>query len=352
MEKEKKQKNLFASSVFQLSRTVTTHLYFGGGLLEECPSLFSGRAVVISDPKVGELYGAKLAEKLKAPLLLIPTGEKAKSFDVVGKLLDELLQLGVDRRTAVFAVGGGATMDLVGFVASICLRGLPLVLVPTTLLAMVDASIGGKTGINNRFGKNQIGTFYPPQAVVVDPDVLCTLSEKERLNGLAEIWKLGSVLDKKLWKSDDILEAIKGKIEVVEKDPMEQGLRRILNFGHTIGHALEKLTNYEISHGEAVLIGCVAEAHLSMNLGFLQKSDFQEIEAFYAQHLVQLPCSYTKEKLWEMMAYDKKKENGEVRFVLIDKIGHVVPFCGAYCRAVSLHELEETFFWLQTCKNR
>ncbi|MBI3900831.1 MAG: 3-dehydroquinate synthase [Chlamydiia bacterium] len=323
-------------------------IYYEEGALEKCPSFLPKGGVIVIDENLKELYGVGFAKKIGAPLLTIPSGEAAKRFCVVERVLNQLFELGIDRETTLIAVGGGSTTDLVGFVASIALRGLPLVLIPTTLLAMVDAAIGGKTGVNCSFGKNLIGSFYPPKQIVIDPNVLTTLPKKEYLAGLAEIWKLGLVLDLRLWKKKDILLAIQGKLFVTEKDPKEQGFRRILNFGHTIGHALEKVSNFQISHGEAVLMGCATEAHLSQEIGLLQENEFCEIEAFYVQFFSKLPATYSREKLLDAMRYDKKVKGGEVRFVLIDKIGHAASFEGAYCRAVSFQELEKSLAWLES----
>lgn len=258
-------------------------------------------------------------------------------------MIDKLFKLGADRNTTLIALGGGATTDLVGFVASIYMRGLALILVPTTLLAIVDASIGGKTAIDTPFGKNLIGTFYEPKAIFVDLDTLKTLPEKERFNGLAEITKMALIYDPSIM--GDIEKAIEAKMKIVAQDPLDQGLRRILNFGHTIGHALEAVSDYEMAHGEAVVLGCLAESHLSMRLGYLSEGDFDQIQALYPP--LKLPQGYTRTKFLQALSHDKKKASGAIRFVLIDRIGHALPFDGAYCRAVSLSELEPTLDWME-----
>jgi 3-dehydroquinate synthetase len=239
------------------------------------------------------------------------------------------------------------------------MRGVPLILIPTTLLAIVDAAIGGKTAINTPYGKNLIGTIYYPKAIFADLDMLQTLPEKEWFNGLAEILKIGLIYDTSIWKMakenskdpDLILKAIQGKVAIVEQDPTEQALRRILNFGHTIGHALETVSQYEMSHGEAVALGCVVESHLSMRLGHLSEKDFEQIQSIYSLLSLKLPKTYNRAKLLSAMAHDKKKALGEIRFVLIDKIGHAIPFKGAYCQTVTQSGLEATLDWMESWKS-
>lgn len=342
---------------------LSTKFYIGKNLpaLDLLSELCGGlKGVLIVDEAIKDLYGVDLAKKVGAELISIPSGEKAKSLETALHVIDELFKRGAGRDTVLIALGGGVTMDLVGFVASVYMRGIPLVLIPTTLLGIVDAAIGGKNGIDTSYGKNLIGTIYSPKAIFADLDFLQTLPEKERLSGLAEILKIGLVHDRGIWEMaqkntkdpDLILKAIQGKIEIVEQDPTEMGMRRILNFGHTIGHALETVSDYEMSHGEAVAIGSVAEAHLSMSLGYLSEKDFEEIEAMYSPWPLKLPNVYTRDKLLQAMIHDKKKAKGEIRFVLIDQIGHAIPFEGAYCRAVSESKLGATLDWMEHWKSR
>jgi 3-dehydroquinate synthase len=333
----------------------STELYIGRNLLTTdrllglCGPL---RTVLVVDAAIKDLYAVELARRIHADILTIPSGETAKSLETATYLIDELLKRGCGRDTLLIALGGGVTTDLVGFVASVYMRGIPLILIPTTLLSMVDAAIGGKTAINTPHGKNLMGTIFPPKAILADLNTLQTLPEKERLNGLAEILKMGLIFDASIWKMaesdpDLILKAIQGKIAIVEQDPTERGLRRILNFGHTIGHALEALANYEIPHGEAVALGCVVEAYLSLQLGYLAEGDFEEIRARYQCFPLKLPEVYRRARFLQAMAHDKKKALGEIRFVLIDRIGHALPFEGAYCRAVVQSELESTLDWME-----
>jgi len=334
-----------------------TELYLGRNLLTK--PLGKQRTILIADAAIKDLYAVDLARKIHAELLTIPTGEKAKSLETATFLIDELFKMGADRETLLIALGGGVTTDLVGFVASVYMRGSPLILIPTTLLAIVDAAIGGKTAIDTPYGKNLIGTIYSPKAIFADLDMLQTLPEKEWFNGLAEILKMGLIYDASIWEMakknskdpDLVLKAMQGKIAIVEQDPTERGLRRILNFGHTIGHALETTAHYEIPHGEAVALGCAVEAHLSMRLGYLAEKDFEQILGVYSRFSLKLPKAYTRAKLLSAMAHDKKKALGETRFVLIDKIGHAMPFEGAYCRAVAQSELAPTLDWMENWKS-
>jgi 3-dehydroquinate synthetase len=220
---------------------------------------------------------------------------------------------------------------------------------------MVDASIGGKTGIDTPYGKNLIGTFYHPRAIIADLETLQTLPEKERLNGLSEILKMGLIQDASLWKMAEqeinspklILQAIRGKISVLEQDPMERGLRRILNFGHSFAHGIETIAQYEMSHGEAVAIGCIVESHLSKTLGYLSAPDFERIRSLYQKFPLHLPKRYERKNLLNALSYDKKNAKGEFRFVLIDSIGHALPFDHQYCRPVAEQELESTLTWME-----
>ncbi len=333
----------------------STELYLGSEILHPDLLLPFGRTlrvVLVVDETIRDLYGVDLAKRIGATLLSISSGEKGKTLKRAEELIDQLSRMGCGRDTLLIAMGGGVTTDLAAFAASIYLRGIPLILIPTTLLAIVDAAIGGKTGVDTLYGKNQIGTIYPPKAIFADLSLLKTLPEKERLNGLAEILKMGLIRDPLILEMDRndprlIERAIDGKIGVVEQDPTERSLRRILNFGHTIGHALEAVADYEIPHGEAVAIGSLAEAHLSMRLGYLPREEFERIEELYRPFSLRLPKNYSRKSLLSAMAHDKKNEKGKIRFVLIDRIGHPLPFDGAYCLPVDQTELEPTLEWME-----
>ena len=308
------------------------------------------KAVLIADDALKELYARDLAKQLNAQLLTVPSGEKAKTREVKQWLEDELFAAGADRETVLVALGGGTTLDLVGFVASTLLRGVPLILIPTTLLAMVDAAIGGKTAINTAHGKNLLGTFYPPKAILIDLGFLKTLPQEEWIHGLAEIFKIALITDLTILEDHDkmIHRAIQAKMEIVKQDPYECGLRRILNFGHTVGHALE--IAQRIPHGRAVAIGCVAEAYLSAHLGFLSEAEFRQIEQLYAtlfSDSLSLSTLIDRERFFSALAFDKKNANGSVRSVLIDRIGHAIPFEGVYCRAIKHEELTSALDYIE-----
>ncbi|HAB99228.1 MAG TPA: 3-dehydroquinate synthase [Parachlamydiales bacterium] len=337
-----------------------TQVYVGKGVINDEKTLKQltqdkNKLVIVADSAIKKLYADPLAQKLQAQIIVIPSGEKAKSGKITAYIISELMALGAGRDTLLIAIGGGVTSDVAGFAASIYLRGIPLVLIPTTLLSAVDASIGGKTAINLPQGKNLIGTIHHPNAIFIDIDTLATLPEKEIFNGLAEIIKMGLIYDISLLdlvQNDPkspalILQAVQAKIAIIEEDPTEQGIRRMLNFGHTIGHALESISDYEISHGEAVALGCIAESYLSHRLGYLSQENFRQILAIYSRFSLSLPSCYNKEKILQAMASDKKRKQGEIRFVLLETLGKAAAFDGAYCRPVSREELASTLDWME-----
>ncbi len=320
-------------------------------VLEDLCQTISKNRVIIAATCMKKL-GCTLSRKVGASLLLVPDGEKAKTYAVKMRLEKALFKKGCGRDTVLIALGGGTTTDLVGFLASEYMRGVPLILIPTTLLAMTDAAIGGKTGINLPFGKNLIGSFYHPKAILIDSEVLDSLPEKERLNGYAEILKMGLVFDPCILelstKSEEVIErAIHAKIRVITEDPHETGLRRILNFGHTIGHALETLSKYKMAHGHAVALGSLAEAHLSYVLGFLKHPDFEKLSSLYQPFSLKLPKGYQRTSLLKAMLHDKKNATGQIRCVLIDRLGHACPFDGAYCRVITAQEMSPTLTWME-----
>ncbi|MBM3191509.1 MAG: 3-dehydroquinate synthase, partial [Chlamydiae bacterium] len=323
------------------------------GFIEGLCQKFTGKKVVIAETLLQKLYGMDLARRIKAERVTLPQGEAAKTFASLQGVLNTLFSLGCDRDTLLIALGGGATLDLVGFVASIYLRGVATIFLPTTLLAMVDASIGGKNGIDTAFGKNLVGTLYSPEAIVVDKAFLKTLPCKEKLMGLMEVLKLALVWDRDLWelcKGETHLwieRAIQGKIEIVEKDPTEKGLRRILNFGHTVGHALEKITDYRLAHGEAVALGCLAESYLSFYLGILPAPVLNEIVQRYTAYDFKLPREATLKALKEAMRYDKKQTLGKTRVVVIEDIGKVLSCEGNFCLEIEDEVLEAMWQWME-----
>jgi 3-dehydroquinate synthase len=307
-----------------------------------------GPFLLVSQPRILRTAGRRLNKKF--PIALIPDGERAKTLATVSRLLDRMVELKLTRQSTVIAFGGGVVGDVSGFVASIYMRGIPVVQIPTTLLAQVDSSIGGKTGVNHRAGKNLIGTFHQPRLVLSDPLVLRDLPEREFISGLYEALKYGVIRDPALFEAfernpGDFLkrdpEAIETlvarcaeiKAEVVMSDEKESDLRRILNFGHTVGHGLESAARYQgIRHGEAVGYGMIAAARISHALDRLGRDDRGRIEGAIAA-LGRLPSlnRVNSKDVLGAIRHDKKIRDGAIHFVLPRAIGRVevtpdVPF--------------------------
>lgn len=319
------------------------------------------RALVITNPRVKKLYFPVLAEGLKragfdVSVSAIPEGEKYKNLDTVSKLYSACLSHRLDRRSCIIALGGGVVGDIAGFVAATYMRGVSLVHVPTTLLAMVDSSIGGKTGVDLKEGKNLVGAFYQPEIVWADISVLNTLPERELRNGLSEVIKYGVISDRNLFSflekksnisinefEEIVLRCALIKAKVVEQDERElKGLREILNFGHTAGHAIETLTGYScLSHGEAVAIGMNIAAGVAETLGLLSDKDSKRITNVLSLH--HLPIVVDKKlsasKIINLMWRDKKVIEGKLRMVLPTEIGKVIVHPGVPPDAV-LKELK------------
>jgi 3-dehydroquinate synthase len=335
-------------------RSVTEQydIHIGPGVLAHVGahvvSLTQGRKVfLMSHPPLYKLYGAPLVDSLRAAgcgveVCLVPEGERSKTLLSASRLFTRLARGGADRHSVICALGGGVLGDLAGFVAATYMRGIPLVQIPTSLLAMVDSSIGGKTAVNHKLGKNLIGAFYPPRAVFTDTALLQSLPEREYLCGLSEIVKAGAIGDVELFQFiEEHVEAIRQreetvlttlieraiavKVRVVQEDPTERGVRAILNFGHTLGHALEAATMYtQYSHGEAVAVGMALVAILSERLGYCSAAVRSRLCALI--EALGLPTTYTDlppQRLLEVMTHDKKSLNGVIRFVLLKEIGDV-----------------------------
>lgn len=313
-------------------------LYFGRNILGVLPDLckkWGHRTALIADRTVSHPIEGEMV-----PVDLKKTRESKQQLE------DQLFERGFGRDSVFVAIGGGTITDLVGFVSSTYMRGVPLILIPTTLLAMVDAAIGGKTAIDTPFGKNLIGSFYLPKAIFIDLDFLKTLPEKERINGLSEILKIALVSDSSILQvnfEEQMIRAIQAKVSIVEQDPNEIGLRRILNFGHTVGHAIELCTNYTVSHGEAVALGCIAESYLSLLMGLISQSEFTSIANVFPN----FPWTFDRHELLEAMRHDKKNSRGAIRFVLLDKIGHACAFNGIYCTEVPSEKLLEMLTFME-----
>jgi len=317
---------------------------------EECRRLKLGsRCAVITDAKVGPLFARKALTSLKRAgfepvLITVPSGETAKSLANVQRCYDQLAAQRLERKSFIVALGGGVVGDLAGFVAATYLRGIPFVQVPTTLLSQVDSSVGGKTGVNLKAGKNLVGAFYQPRLVLCDLDTLKTLPPREFRAGLAEVIKYGIIYDaplfarlerelpKLLRKQPSVLGPVIArccaiKADVVGQDETESGLRAILNFGHTIGHALEAISSYgQYLHGEAISIGQVAAARLSSELLGLPKDHTARITALFQRAGLPISVKLTaaqRRALFAAMRLDKKVSGGEVKFVLAERLGKV-----------------------------
>ena len=297
-------------------------------------SSIHNKVLIIAPKSIVSKY--KLKESLGVKLFITPEGENQKSINVVDKVWRKCAAEGIARADAIIGIGGGATTDLAGFAASSWLRGISWYAIPTSLAGMVDAAVGGKTGINARSGKNLIGSFYSPTEVLIDLAFLNTLPKRDLSAGMAEVLKCGFIADYKilnLAQDDDldyqqlITRAIKVKADVVSKDFKESKLREILNYGHTLGHAIEKNSGYKLRHGEAVSIGMVFAAELSRKLSGL--SDDAVLLHRELLRNFDLPISYPINKfkpLLALLANDKKVRNSKLRFIGISKIGKPVWF--------------------------
>jgi len=330
------------------SRSYTVHfrsLSAVPELLDET-GLQPGRCLLVTDENVAAHYRTPLVEGLSnadwtVRTLVLPPGEETKSAACLHRIYDEALEWGIDRQTPVLALGGGVIGDLAGFAAATLLRGLPLVQLPTSLLAQVDASVGGKTAINHPTGKNLIGAFYQPQVVCADPNTLDTLPMREYTSGMAEVVKHALIKDPALFErledhlvsvmarkdraivSSVIERAVRVKAEVVSADEQEEGRRAILNFGHTFAHALERVAGYgAFSHGEAVALGMRAGLYLS------HQRHPESLPRDRLDHVVDAipvqgdPSAVPFPQLYEAMSADKKNQGGTIRFVLLRNLGH------------------------------
>jgi 3-dehydroquinate synthase len=298
------------------------------------------RRFVVSSQTVWRFHGDDLQSAVDEEPILIPDGERHKQLATVGRIYDALIRASADRSSAIVAIGGGVTGDIAGFAAATYLRGIPVVQVPTTLLAQVDSAVGGKVGVNHPLGKNLIGAFHPPAAVIVDPELLTTLPRREFRAGLYEVVKYGVIASRDLFERTGadlkllfardpsallpvVSESCRIKANIVEQDERESGLRRLLNFGHTAGHALEAVTKYRrFLHGEAVAYGMLAAAELAAARGVLPAAD----RATLASHIMQMgplpPVSdLTAAEIVEATKRDKKVIAGTLHFVLPTSIG-------------------------------
>jgi len=327
---------------------IGTDLFCSDKLLTDATQL-ANHFIIITDDTVASLYAKAIVEKFsgeKCDLLTVAAGENSKSREVKQQLEDKMLNLGCGRDTAIIAVGGGVITDLAGFIAATYCRGIAVIYIPTTLLAMVDAAIGGKTAVNTPFGKNLIGSFYQPFSIFCDINTLKTLPNDELANGLVETIKHALIIDKEFFfslntlldklnagqvLSDEELEFLIArscqiKCDIVTQDEYEHGMRQSVNFGHTIAHGIEILKNYHISHGQAVLNGLWVEACLSNLTGYLSDAEFTIIKDSLTNIKFHAPINISAAQLSQLkqhLVLDKKSINKQARFVLLDEIGKV-----------------------------
>jgi 3-dehydroquinate synthase len=321
--------------------------------------LRSHEMVVITDNTVKKLYAQQVVNSLQQTgytptLVTFPAGEKYKTRETKAKIESTLLKKGLGRKTCIIAVGGGVVGDLAGFVAATYMRGIPYIQVPTTLLAMIDSSVGGKTGVNTPEGKNMVGAFWNPEAVIADVNCLETLSLEHQRNGWVEGFKIFAVadcqsfhrlLEHKNFPLDLIKRAIALKQDIVSHDPDEKHIRAALNFGHTIGHALEASTKFKMLHGFAVAYGILIESHLSLQRDLISQHEFNTIvEALKSRgfqgtvlkkHDLNLVLAYAKQ--------DKKNQSQRIHCVMLDGIGHVYSHQDKLTHAVTEQAIREAW---------
>ncbi|MCS7251363.1 MAG: 3-dehydroquinate synthase [Anaerolineae bacterium] len=345
-----------------LERERSHPIWLSTGLLDYCGAALreaglEGMVALVSDTIVATYHGGRIRRSLEEAgfsvlEIQLPPGEGTKTLDTATVLYRSLAQNGIGRDGLLIGLGGGVVLDLSGFVAATYMRGIPFVGIPTTLLAMVDAAIGGKTGVDLPEGKNLVGAFYPPRLLLIDPTALHTLPPAEWRNGMAEVIKAALIGDPELWQQfrsdparwatipeegtlmDLLTRAIAVKIRVVERDPLEtRGEREVLNLGHTFGHAFERVSGYRVPHGEAVAVGMVAASVLSAQLGLLEDLDLpRQLEVVlegiglptrWQAWLARCGVDATPEQVIAAMGTDKKRRGGRLRFVVIQRPGVV-----------------------------
>jgi 3-dehydroquinate synthase len=333
-------------SVLIHGRTGDSLIMTGESIRNLTEYLSGFEAVIITDQNVYQHYNSLFPTD---KIIQIGMGEEIKTLETVKYIIGRLIELGADRTTYIIGVGGGIVCDIAGFAASIFSRGLRFGFVSTTLLSQVDASVGGKNGVNFEGYKNMIGVFNQPDFVICDPELLKTLPEKEVLNGCAEIVKHAAIADREMFKflednykgilalEKDVIEnavcdSIRIKSRIVNMDEMERGERRKLNFGHTVGHALEKVA--KVSHGEAVSAGMAAACMISERMGLLKHKDRSRVEELLANLGLPISLQADNEKLFDAIGKDKKREKDRIHFVLLEGIGEAV------IKEISISELQ------------
>ncbi len=323
--------------------------------------LWKGKIVIVTDSTVALLYAESFLLCLKefkpdTLLVKIPVGESSKSREMKEFLEDNLIEHGVARSDLLVAFGGGVVSDVVGYLASTYLRGISYIVVPTTLMGMVDAAIGGKNGINHPKGKNLMGSLHTPLDVFIEPRFLDTLPDTVYREGFIEVIKYGLIFDKEffeclenasLTKSAFIERCIQIKRYIVKSDPSDLGLRRILNYGHLVAHAIEKCSLYSVSHGRALWYGLLIENYISYLLGNLSIEEMDRVTVFLLREEIRfLPIPVLDPQvLYEAMKNDKKAANHIPRVVVLKRIGKVVSFGGEYCAPLAYEDFKKAFSW-------
>jgi 3-dehydroquinate synthase len=342
-----------------ISEDKSYYIVIGEGILDRIPdelkkAELAHRFAIITDSNVETLYGRRLLQEfrradLNTVIITFPAGEKQKNRETKARIEDRMLGEKLGRDSAVVALGGGVVGDIAGYVAATYTRGLPYVQVPTTIVACVDSSIGGKTAVDTPHGKNLIGAFHQPWRIYIDVNTLLTLQEKEIREGLAEVIKYGVIRDDRLISyleknMDRIFSRDKGALahiikrgceikgEIVELDEKETNLRKILNFGHTIGHAVENLSDYKITHGEAISIGMVAEGKLALSMGLWKESELGRLTALImkAGLPTRIPEYMKIRDITDTMKLDKKSRGGKIEMVLPRTMGSMAESNGSY----------------------
>ncbi len=354
---DKRKELLFSHGTKQTSsRLVLDHHFDLAEVVSRAVS--THRIAIITDEHVASFLGSPLQlafihRGVSADLFLIPPGEGSKTREQKAKLEDQMFEKGYGRDTTIIGLGGGVVTDLTGFLAATFCRGIPWIAIPTTLMGMVDAAIGGKTGVNTPHAKNTIGAFHPPELILIDTLFLQHLDERAYKSGAAEIIKYALIASRDLfdllmyehtkWKQKDpslladlILKSIQIKVQITTSDPFDQGQRRILNYGHTIGHALERVANFHLPHGEAVAMGLAVESTLSHALELLTQDDVESILSLLKLYDLptKIPPAMITEPFWKALTLDKKNTRGLPSFVTLDAIGHASSYGGTYCRPV------------------
>jgi len=309
-------------------------------IIDRLPTIkIDGKVAIVTNPKVAGLHLQSLLKSIQAKelyVVTIPDGEEYKTMETIEFILDRFFDHRLDRKSTLIAFGGGVVGDITGFTASIFQRGIDFIQIPTTLLAQVDASVGGKTGVNNRFGKNLIGAFYQPKAVYIDTFWLKTLPKREFNAGVAEIIKMAVMFDANffdwlekndLYEDNNLKKAIKRSIElkayVVNEDEKEKGVRAVLNYGHTFAHVIENFSGYgKYLHGEAVAIGMVMANELAQELGYFSKEESKRVKELLKRY--DLPTKYrieSEELFYDRFFLDKKSQNNSITFIIPKRIG-------------------------------